>query len=262
MPFLDTHLTAEAEDVEEAGAATALRRAWGSTARLDLRLWGAAKVVFVLVLLSLTGSLSTDSVPDSRPTSATTAEVLQEMAAESEAVKDDEGGTTAEATGVASGPSVDQKPADQPPVDVVDFLARLREKERGERTRLNRSWEAHYARERRLFTVLIVAGVITAAIAVFGVLLALTGLVAVAIVTALVAVLPGSGTVLLQHLWADEKANGERLERQEREHAELLDAIEFTLSLPSDQRPAQAAELARHLQERAFAAADERTTPA
>ena len=105
------------------------------------------------------------------------------------------------------------------------------------------------------------AGVVTAVIAVLGVLLAFGGLVVVAIVTELVAILPGSGTVLLRGLWADEKAKGESLERQEREHAELLDAIEFTLSLPTDQRLAQGEELARQLQGRAFAAADKRTTP-
>jgi len=265
MSFIDRHLSTEAKDVAEDGATAALKRAWASSDRLNPRLLASSKVLLVVVLRGLGAIPSAESAPESRPTSVTTAEVLVEMAAESEAARDEadeEGHANAGSTGVSSGSPIDHKVADAPPVDVVDFLARLREKERGERNRLDRGWEAHYARERQLFIVLIVAGVITAVIAVLGVLLAFGGLVVVAIVTELVAILPGSGTVLLRNLWADEKAKGESLERQEREHAELLDAIEFTLSLPADQRLAQGEELARQLQARAFAAADKRTTPA
>lgn len=160
--------------------------------------------------------------------------------------------------GVGPAAPADRAEGSTPPVKVIDFLNRVREKERSERERLDARWETHRSRERRLFGVLLVVGIVTAGLLVLGVVLALAGLQTVAVVTAVVALLPGGGTLLLRYLWADERAAGKDLERAQREHAEMLDAVEFTLSLPEDQRTPQASELARRLQERAFEAAERR----
>ena len=73
MSFIDRHLNAEAKHVAEAGATAALKRAWGSSDRLNPRLLASSKVLLAVVLRGLGAIPGAESVPEGRPTSVTTA---------------------------------------------------------------------------------------------------------------------------------------------------------------------------------------------
>jgi hypothetical protein len=117
--------------------------------------------------------------------------------------------------------------------------------------------ERAQARESRLFAALVVVGLITLLAALVAVVLVLTGNSTVAVASGALALLPGTGTVLIRRLWRGERGALDLLSQRHNEHANIHDAAQFTLALPDGrERREQMAELATGLRERALATAE------
>jgi hypothetical protein len=150
--------------------------------------------------------------------------------------------------------TVESATESRPPVDLLAFLHQMKEKSAAARQRIELQRVANDRRESILFVLLLVAAVITVAIAAAGILLILTGHSAVGVVSTAVAILPGVGTLSLRRLWHSVRGRRDELRRYEKEHDALVEAIEFTLGLPdSAERDRKTADLADRLQARAFA---------
>jgi hypothetical protein len=118
----------------------------------------------------------------------------------------------------------------------ADFLTRVRTLAGHRSVSLERELAANKVREDLLFNALLVAGFITAVLAVVGIALALAGVVAVAVVSGAVAILPGAGTALLARLLSDVRAAGMNLvERQSKSEmgAQEVEAI-FAIESPEE----------------------------
>jgi hypothetical protein len=140
-----------------------------------------------------------------------------------------------------------------PPVDVHRFLSKLEQRERDEREAVETRIAKTRAREATLYATLLLAALLTAAFAFVAVALVLAGHEPVAAASGALALLPGAGTVLIRRMWHKERTHRDVLEERRNEHARLLDAIEFALSLPDGaERSRQTAELATRLQDRAL----------
>lgn len=169
-------------------------------------------------------------------------EVLAEMEAAEPAVP---------SAGPPASPQPEQEQA--PPVDVQQFLSKLEQRERDEREAVEERIAKTRAREATLYAVLLATAVLTAAFAFVAVALVVTGHAPVGLASGALALLPGAGTVLMRRMWQKERSDRDALDERRNEHARLLDAIEFTLSLPDGaERNRQAAELAVRLQDRAL----------
>jgi hypothetical protein len=138
--------------------------------------------------------------------------------------------------------------------DYERFLELLERREREEREGIATRLVITKGREKTLYAAHLVAALLTITLAFLAVGLVLAGLVAVGVASAAVAILPGSGTFLLRRMWHQERSLYDALDKRRIEHAEIVDAIEGTLSVPDpSERNRLAAQLAERLQDRAFA---------
>jgi hypothetical protein len=141
-----------------------------------------------------------------------------------------------------------------PEPDYERFLALLERREREERETTGTRLRAVRARETMLYGAHLGAAVLTVVLAFLAVGLVLAGLVPVGVASAAVAIIPGSGTVLLRRMWKQERSLRDVLDERRNGHAEIIDAIEGALSVPDPaERSRLATQLAERLQERAFA---------
>jgi Flp pilus assembly protein TadB len=173
-------------------------------------------------------------------------EVTREVVAELDTSAADEH-EAASRTG-ASGTAVVPEP------DYERFLELLQRREREEREATAARLLAARGRETTLYAAHLTAAVLTVVLAFLAVGLALAGVVPVAVASAAIAIIPGSGTVLLRRMWKQERSLRDVLDERRNGHAEIIDAIEGTLSVPDPaERSRLAGQLAERLQERAFA---------
>lgn len=141
-----------------------------------------------------------------------------------------------------------------PEPDYRRFLELLERREREERETTAARLRAVRARETMLYGAHLGAAVLTVILAFLAVGLVLAGFVPVGVASAAVAIIPGSGTVLLRRMWKQERSLRDVLDERRSAHAEIIDAIEGALSVPdAAERSRLAAQLAERLQERAFA---------
>jgi hypothetical protein len=108
--------------------------------------------------------------------------------------------------------------------DDAEFLLRVRTAASRKASEVDRQLSAVHFRETIVFLALLVAGFATAILALVGVALALTGVVAVAVVSGAIAVLPAAGTALLSRLLGD--VNTTRRDLVARQDKEQLAAQE------------------------------------
>lgn len=138
--------------------------------------------------------------------------------------------------------------------DYQRFLRRLEQRERDERDSIATRLRITRGREKTLYGAHLLAALLTVLLAFLAVGLVFAGAVPVGVASAAVAILPGSGTLLLRRMWRQERSQRDVLDERRNEHAEIVDAIEGALSVrePSE-RNRLATQLAERLQERAFA---------
>jgi hypothetical protein len=202
------------------------------------------------LLVSAFAALSegTASRPSVKSSDDVTREVIAEvkLAAPSGDQDDDQGEAT------SPGGAQTATAAIEP--DYERFLELLERREREERESIATRLLVTRGREKTLYAAHLVAALLTIILAFLAVGLVFVGLVPVAVASAAVAILPGSGTLLLRRMWLQERSLRDVLDERRNGHAEIVDAIEGTLSVPDpSERNRLAAKLAERLQDRAFA---------
>jgi hypothetical protein len=88
------------------------------------------------------------------------------------------------------------------------------------------------AKARAIWWVEYLAGGATVILAIAGVVMALAGKTTAGVVTAAVAVLPGTGTALLARLAKQERRQREQIDEEERAAEADLQAVELTMAIP------------------------------
>jgi hypothetical protein len=140
-----------------------------------------------------------------------------------------------------------------PSVTASAWLTSLREKEARELERSDERRERHVRREALLFRVLLVVAILAALFATVGAVLLLVGWVPAGVVSMVVAILPGSGSVLIRNMWKQEQERRDAAEAARSEYAAVVEATEWALSLDDEaERKRQANAIAERLQDRAF----------
>jgi hypothetical protein len=138
--------------------------------------------------------------------------------------------------------------------DPERVLRALERRERDERDSLAARLVVTKGREKTLYAAHVCAALLTVILAFLAVGLVFAGLVPVAVASAAVAILPGSGTFSLRRMWDKERSKQDVLEGSRNEHAAIVDAVEGALSVPNPaERDRLVTQLAERLQERAFA---------
>jgi ABC-type multidrug transport system fused ATPase/permease subunit len=89
--------------------------------------------------------------------------------------------------------------------------------------------------DRIVFRLLVAAGVVTLVLAVVGVGLALGGVIAVAIVSGAVAILPGAGTVILFKLQAQLRKKRKDLDAQRERNANSLETLQAIVAIEDEE---------------------------
>lgn len=137
--------------------------------------------------------------------------------------------------------------------DYQAILQRLQDREKTEQASVTQRLVVARGREKALFAAQFIAAVAAMILAFAAVALVFAGLVPLAAASGAVAILPGSGTVLLRRMWNKERSYRDQLDERRSEAANLIDAIEGALTMPDvAERNRLATQLAERLQERAF----------
>ncbi|MEA2135926.1 MAG: hypothetical protein QOC68_3835 [Solirubrobacteraceae bacterium] len=109
------------------------------------------------------------------------------------------------------------------------FLEEMQEAMESQSAQVERELDVLRSQEKTVFTLLLVAAGITLGLLVIGAALVFTGLIAVGVLSALVALVPGTGTLILRRLERRVGADKDRIDVVRRDNVQLLQAIQVTL---------------------------------
>lgn len=109
------------------------------------------------------------------------------------------------------------------------FLEKMREAMEGQSAEAERELGSLRRQEKTVFTFLLVAAGITLALLVVGAALVFAGLIAVGVLSGLVALIPGTGTLILRRLERRVALNKDRADSVRQDNLRLLQAIQITL---------------------------------
>jgi hypothetical protein len=131
------------------------------------------------------------------------------------------------------------------------FLLRLQELEKAQEQSIAQRLVVARGREGVLYGAQLFAALITIVLALVAVGLIFAGSVPVAVASGAIAILPGSGTVLLRGIWTQERGQRDKLEAARSEAAATIDSIEAARSVPDDEARARLmVQLAERVQQR------------
>jgi hypothetical protein len=142
-----------------------------------------------------------------------------------------------------------------PPRAVVPevFLVEMQEAMESQSSQVERELETLRRQEKTVFTLLLAAAGITLGLLVIGAALVFTGLIAVGVLSALVALVPGTGTLILRRLERRVGADKDRIDVVRRDNVQLLQAIQVTLLIEDPAaRSQKVAELSDALRKSTF----------
>jgi hypothetical protein len=133
------------------------------------------------------------------------------------------------------------------------FLEEMQEAMESQSAQVERELDGLRRQEKTVFTLLLVAAGITLGLLVIGAALVFTGLIAVGVLSALIALVPGTGTLILRRLERRVGADKDRIDVVRRENVQLLQAIQVTLLIEDPAaRSEKVAELSDALRKSTF----------
>jgi hypothetical protein len=193
-----------------------------------------------------TSELGADAESEPTPVTAARAEMLPGAAAE----------TRPEARS-ANEAKPDERPREAPSASRTlvpeVFLEEMQEAMEIQSAQVERELDSLRSQEKTVFTLLLVAAGVALGLLVIGAALVFTGLIAVGVLSALVALLPGTGTLILRRLERRVGADKDRVAAVRRDNVQLLQAIQVTLLIEDPVgRSQKVAELSDELRKSAF----------
>jgi hypothetical protein len=228
--------------VDEHGWGYALRQAgWGALLKLVIAMVAAA-------FAELTQSAA------SRPQVKSSNDVTREVLAELNATEPVEPGPSVRDHSPPVSPATRPASTAANEPDPERLLRALQRREQAERDSVTTRLVIARGREKTLYGAHLCSALLTVVLAFVAVGLVFVGSVPVAVASAAIAIIPGSGTFLLRRMWDKERSKQEVLEASRSEHAAIVDAVEGALSVPDPaERNRLVSRLAERLQDRAFA---------
>lgn len=228
--------------VDEYGWGYALRQAgWGALLKLVIAMVAAA-------FAELTQSAA------SRPQVKSSTDVTREVLAELNTTEPAEPGPSVPDHSPPISPASTQASTAAEDPDPERLLKVLQRREQAERDSVTARLVVARGREKTLYGAHLCSALLTVVLAFLAVGLVFAGSVPVAVASAAVAIIPGSGTFLLRRMWDKERSKQEMLESSRNEHGAIVDAVEGALSVPDPaERNRLVSQLAQRLQDRAFA---------
>lgn len=134
-----------------------------------------------------------------------------------------------------------------------EFLEQMREQTKRRDAVLDEETTRLRRREDTVFRAFLYAASLTIGIIVIGVVLIFLNLVALGVVSGVVGLLPGAGTIILNRLSQDVKTQRQQLLEQRDDNLKVLQAIQATLIIPDPNRQNEAmASLAAKLADQAL----------